>query len=232
MIEFLGRLDNQVKIRGFRVELGEVESALSQFPEVQETAVLARQNCIGKELVAYVVPKTGTRIDSANLRTFLQQKLPAYMIPAHVVTVERFPVNSNGKVDRRKLPSPEEQVVPAKIRILPRNQIEQKLHAIWSEVLGKNEIGVEENFFDLGGHSLIATQAISRTCRAFGQEVPLRQLFDHPTIASFAEALCSYRGEMASDPIRKRTRMDPVRLDQLSESEIEMMLRASQHHTP
>ncbi|MDB6028675.1 MAG: cyclohexanecarboxylate-CoA ligase [Verrucomicrobiales bacterium] len=233
-IEFLGRLDNQVKVRGFRVELGEIETVLSQHAAVQESAVLARQTPVGKELVAYVVSKDKSPIDAGTLRSFLQQKLPPYMVPAHFVSLERFPLTANGKIDRQKLPAPEGRVPDATLRTLPRNSAEEKLQAIWSEVLGNNAIGVEENFFELGGHSLLATQVISRAGRTFGHDLPLRLLFEHPTIATFAEAICSHRGETASDQgtIRKRARVDAVRLDQLSEAQIETMLRASQNHTP
>ena len=232
-IEFLGRLDNQVKVRGFRIEPGEIEAALSQHPEVKETAVLARQNCVGKELVAYVVPRNSTQIDFGDVRHFLQQKLPPYMIPAHFVSIEQFPLNINGKIDRHRLPTPEERASAPKTQLAPRTSAEQRVHDIWSEVLGKKQIDVLDNFFDLGGHSLIATQIISRVGSSFGQEVPLRLLFEFPTIASFAEAISHYRGEPVSDagPIRKRTRITATRLDQLSDSQIETLFQSSQRKT-
>lgn len=232
-IEFLGRFDNQVKVRGFRIELGEVENVLAQHPSVKEAAVLARQNGAGKELVAYVVPHGLAAMDCSAIRSYLQEKLPSYMVPAHIVPLEKFPLNANGKIDRQKLPAPEVKTSSPNERKAPRNPVEQRLLEIWMEVLGGKDLGIDDNFFDLGGHSLLATQIISRASVTFGKDLPLRLLFEFPTIAAFAEAICRNRGETAPEnsPIRKRTRVSAARLDQLSDSQIETLFQSSQSKT-
>jgi acyl carrier protein len=198
-IEFLGRLDHQVKIRGFRIELGEIEAVLSQHPAVRETVVLARQDIPGdKRLVAYVVlnqarQNGGTETGEnrpKELRNFLRGKLPDYMVPAAFVLLDALPLTPNGKVDRRALPRLEaahgESETPF---VAPRNPTEQALAAIWARVLGRERVGIHHNFFDLGGHSLLATEAIAAIRDACRVEVPLRHLFENPTIAGLAEAI-------------------------------------------
>ena len=182
VLEFLGRIDNQVKVRGFRVELAEVESALLSHASVREAVVIAREDSPGlKRLVAYV---TGEALGSESLRAFLKQRLPEYMVPSAFVHLASLPLTSHGKVDRKALPSPDSRPELAQQFVAPRNEVEQKLASLWAEVLRLERVGVHDNFFELGGHSLLATRAISRLRSTFGVELPLRDLFDAPTVAA------------------------------------------------
>ena len=187
-IEYLGRIDNQVKIRGFRIELGEIETAISQHPSVKETVVIATENNTGnKQLVAYIVPQTEVAPSISDLRHFFKQKLPDYMIPAAFVMLDNLPLTQNGKVDRRALPSPELRPELKLTFVAPRTPIEEMLASTWACVLGIEQVGVHENFFELGGHSLLATQVISRVRDTMSVELPLRSLFEAPTVATLAE---------------------------------------------
>ncbi|MGZ3460106.1 MAG: condensation domain-containing protein, partial [Archangium sp.] len=184
VLEFLGRIDNQVKVRGFRIELSEVESALLFHPSVREAVVVAREDSPGlKRLVAYVTGESQA-LGSEALRAFLKQRLPEYMVPSAFVHLEALPLTSNGKVDRKALPAPDSRPELAQQFVAPRDDVEQKLASLWTEVLRLERVGIHDNFFELGGHSLLATQAISRIRGAFGVELPLRDLFDAPTIAA------------------------------------------------
>ncbi|HXO19982.1 MAG TPA: amino acid adenylation domain-containing protein [Thermoanaerobaculia bacterium] len=189
-IEFLGRIDHQVKIRGFRVELGEIEAALAAHPAVREAVVVARGEGAGKRLVAYVLPATAESGPGDLLRVHLRESLPDYMVPAVFVPVESFPLTSSGKLDRRRLavsgPEPRET---ASRGAAPRTPTEELLAGIWAEVLGLERVGIHDGFFDLGGHSLLATRAVSRLRCAFGIELPLRVLFERPSVAALAELL-------------------------------------------
>jgi acyl-coenzyme A synthetase/AMP-(fatty) acid ligase/acyl carrier protein len=200
-IEFLGRGDDQVKIRGFRIELGEIEAVLAHHPAVKQAVVLARatdSNNEDKRLLAYVVLHReatssanghGT-ITSEILRQHLQQHLPDYMVPQAVMLLPKLPLNANGKLDRQALPEPE-QAASQKTYIAPRTPTEQTIAEVWAEVLrrDKNKISADANFFDLGGHSLLATQVVSRLRQRFLVEVPMRAIFDRPTISDLAEAV-------------------------------------------
>ncbi|MEG3918021.1 amino acid adenylation domain-containing protein [Microcoleus sp. T3_A4] len=189
-IEYMSRIDNQVKIRGFRIELGEVEAALLQHPAIRETVVVAIENTTDtQQLVAYFVRQTEVSPTVADLRHFLKQQLPDYMIPSAFVTLEHFPLTPNGKVDRRALPAPEIRPELELTFVAPRTPLEEILANIWAEVLGIKRIGINDNFFNLGGHSLLATQIISRIGASLAVEVPLRHLFESPTIASLAEQI-------------------------------------------
>ncbi|MBU7581844.1 MAG: amino acid adenylation domain-containing protein [Nostoc sp. TH1S01] len=184
-IEFLGRIDNQVKLRGFRIELGEIEALLSQNPAISETVVVVREDIPGnKRLVAYIV--ANSILQTSDIRNFLKDKLPNYMIPSAFVQLDVLPLTPNGKIDRRTLPAPvtEEQVVQTQ-----RTPVEEVLAGIWTEILGRECIGNNDNFFDLGGHSLLATQVISRLRDAFKIELPLSYLFKSPTIAECAQVI-------------------------------------------
>lgn len=189
-IEYLGRIDNQVKIRGFRIELGEIEAALIQHPAIRETVVVAIENTTDtQQLVAYVVPQTEVSLSISDLRHFLKQQLPDYMIPSAFVTLEYLPLTPNGKLDRRALPAPEIRPELELTFVAPRTPLEEILANVWAEVLGIKQIGINDNFFSLGGHSLLATQIISRIGTNLAVEVPLRHLFESPTIASLAEQI-------------------------------------------
>ncbi len=187
-LEFLGRLDGQVKLRGFRIEPGEIESVLLQHGGVREAAVILGDGPRGdKRLFAWIVPAPGERVDPEVLREFLAGKLPEYMIPSGFVSLERLPLTPNGKVDRRALANRD---TPARSErapsVAPRNETEEALATLWADVLGLESVGVEESFFDLGGHSLLATRLMSRIRERFGIDVPLRGLFERPTVAAFA----------------------------------------------
>ena len=190
-LEFLGRLDHQVKVRGFRIELGEIEAALAAHPLVKEVVVAAREDRRGANwLVAYVVPKPGGVGDSSEMRRFLRQRLPEYMIPSAFVILEALPLTSNGKLDRQALPMPSlERPAGAGDFVSPRNHSEEIVAGICAEVLGLEQIGVNDNVFDLGCHSLLATKIVLRIREAFQVELPLVRLFEKPTVAGLAEAL-------------------------------------------
>jgi alpha-ketoglutarate-dependent taurine dioxygenase/acyl carrier protein len=190
-IEFLGRGDNQVKIRGFRIELGEIEAELSQHPNVGEIALLVREDEPGnKYLVAYIVPRDNVIPIVSELRSSLKQKLPDYMVPSAFVMLDALPLTPNGKVDRRALPAPDRtRLVSKQTFASPRTPIEEVLAGIWAQVLGCEPVDIHDNFFDLGGHSLLATQVISRVRSAFQVELPLRCLFESPTVAELAESI-------------------------------------------
>ena len=194
-IEFLGRIDNQVKIRGFRIELGEVESTLSQYPTVQQCVVTARVDIeSNKRLVAYIVPHPEQTITTDELRRFLKQKLPDYMIPGAFVFLDTLPLTPNGKIDRNALPAPDSSRPNLEETfVAPRTPTEQELADIWTSVLKLEKIGVGDNFFNLGGHSLLATQIISRVRQTFSIELPLRVLFEAPTIAELSDRIETVR---------------------------------------
>ncbi|MDS1347099.1 non-ribosomal peptide synthase/polyketide synthase [Planktothrix agardhii] len=187
-IEYLGRIDNQVKIRGFRIELGEIEALLNQNEDVQSACVIAREDNPGdKRLVAYLVPQPEIILTIDEIRQFLKAKLPDYMVPNAFVILEALPLTPNGKIDRRALPVPDLQSQGE--YIAPRNPIEEKLAQIWAEVLKLKRVSIEDNFFELGGHSLLATQAISRLQETFEIVLPLRYLFESPTIAQLSAVI-------------------------------------------
>ena len=201
-VEFLGRADDQVKIRGFRIELGEVESVLLRHGGVKQAAVLAIANERGeKSLVAYVVGSAG----GEELRSYLRSQLPDYMMPAAIVELPKFPLNSNGKIDRQALPKPEDVQAAQKEPVSPRTPSEEVIAAIWGEVLRRDGTGVEDNFFEIGGHSLLATQIASRLREHFRMPVAVRTVFEAPTIAELAKRLDSARREeqgLVPPPIR------------------------------
>jgi amino acid adenylation domain-containing protein len=188
VIEFLGRVDRQVKIRGFRVEPGEIEAVLREYPAVREVVVgIVDDESGGKRLIAWWIAR-GETADAAALRGFLRQRLPDYMIPADFVHVDALPLNSNGKVDVARLPLPEGEhhLEPAHV---PQTPLEQQLLAVWRQVLRKGNLGVDDNFFDAGGHSLLAVRLMSQVSQATGQELPVASLFYGPTIREQAALL-------------------------------------------
>ncbi|MDY7092223.1 MAG: amino acid adenylation domain-containing protein [Acidobacteriota bacterium] len=186
-LEYLGRRDHQVKVRGFRIELGEVESALAAHPAVAQAVAVVRGEGAAAALAAYVVPAAssgaGAAPDAGELRDFLRQRLPEYMIPGLFVELAELPLTPNGKIDRRALPEP---VATRSTGRAPRTPLEEILAGIWASVLDLDEVGAEEDFFELGGHSLLATSLMGRVREAFGLELSLRTLFEAPTVAQLA----------------------------------------------
>ncbi len=213
-MEFLGRLDHQVKIRGFRIELGEIEATLAQHPAVSAVAVLAREDRPGdKRLVAYVVARPDQPLGAGDLRAFLQEVLPAYMVPAAFVFLSSLPVTSNGKLDRRALPAPElQRSAPEAAPVAPRTPAEEILAAVWIEVLGVDEVGVADNFFELGGDSILSIQVVSRASRR-GLRLTPRDMFEHPTIEGLAAV--ARRGSDSRDevgPVTGPVPLTPIQL--------------------
>ncbi len=215
-IEFLGRKDHQVKLRGFRIELGEIEAVLRQSPAVHKCVVVAREDAPGvKRLVAYVVPdqeqrtkNKGQKSEESNsqfsilnsqfsgeLRAFLKQKLPDYMVPTAFVLLDALPRTPNGKLDRAALPVDIEDLANLEGEFAaPRTPTEELLAAIWADVLGREDVGAHDHFFDLGGHSLLATRVISQVRETFQVDLPLRELFEAPTMAALAQRIAALRG--------------------------------------
>ncbi|MFZ5515905.1 MAG: amino acid adenylation domain-containing protein [Candidatus Zhuqueibacterota bacterium] len=213
-IEFIGRADFQVKIRGFRVELGEVESALLRHPSVRETIVIVREEAPGdKRMVAYCALTPDAALSATDVRNYLAGILPEYMVPTAVVLLESLPKTPNGKIDRRALPSPEfGRPELESVFVAPRTPAEELIADIWSQVLHVRKVGAFDSFFELGGHSLLATQVVSRVRDVFQVELPLRSLFESPTVAAFAQhieqAKMAEKGIQAP-PIRKTSRQQP-----------------------
>jgi amino acid adenylation domain-containing protein len=185
-IEYLGRIDNQVKLRGFRIELGEIESVLARHSQVRQCVVMAREDQPGlKRLVAYIASDSAPQPE--DLRDHVKRSLPEFMLPSAFVIMASLPLTPNGKIDRRALPAPEIQ--KGETYVAPRTHWEQQLSSIWSDVLHLDQISVEDNFFDLGGHSLLATRVVSRLRQVARVELPLRTLFESPTIAALASRI-------------------------------------------
>jgi amino acid adenylation domain-containing protein len=195
-LEFLGRMDDQVKIRGFRIELGEIESVLNAHPGLKSAAVVGYERSSGKFLVAYFSPQSGARIPQSELRKFLQAKLPHYMVPSTFVPVEKFPLTPNGKLDRRALPAPE--TVTTIDHVAPRSNDEQKLVQIWEQVFDRQHIGLHDDFFEMGGHSLMAARLIVEVNRTFGIQLKIGSLLQCTTVEAMAKAVQRERS-VASD---------------------------------
>lgn len=191
-IQFLGRIDNELKIRGFRLELGEIEAALNKYPSVKQSVVLIRKDVgVNPKIVAYLIHEPNIVRDERDLFKsqvlgYLEQELPYYMIPDALVFLTELPLNPNGKLDRKSLPKPE---MKAKPFIPPRNDLEQKIAAIWQEILQLEKIGVNDNFFELGGNSLSATRVNSRLIETLSIEIPLRTMFEKQTISTIAQRI-------------------------------------------
>jgi acyl-coenzyme A synthetase/AMP-(fatty) acid ligase len=183
-LEFLGRLDHQIKLRGYRIEMGEIETALMKHASVEQAVVITKGEASEKKLVAYLVSKDSSNpVEIATLREHLHRMVPEYMMPAAYIVLEKFPLTRNGKVDRKALPEPEHK---AKEYVAPSTLIEEALAEIWSEVLKVKRPGITDNFFEAGGHSLLAVQLISRVREVLHIDLPVRQLFERPTIETMA----------------------------------------------
>jgi acyl-coenzyme A synthetase/AMP-(fatty) acid ligase len=200
-LEFLGRMDHQVKMRGFRIELGEIEAALREHAGVRQAVVIAREDQIGeKRLVAYVVSEQEhenigngngngrAELQISELRAHLLSKLPEYMVPSAYVQMDELPLNHNGKVDRKNLPQPDVEI-PEHEYAAPRNRTEETLCLLWQEVLRRERVGVNDNFFNIGGHSLLAARVAARIRESFKMDIPLRRMFESPTVALLAQAV-------------------------------------------
>jgi amino acid adenylation domain-containing protein len=212
-IVFLGRLDFQVKIRGFRIELGEIESALQHHPAVAQAVVIAHQDASeNKRLVAYLLPRRPT--SAAEIREALRQRLPDYMVPSLFIMLESMPLTPNGKIDRRALPAPPSarDDLPQSFTA-PRTPTEQLLAQLWADLLGLDRVGLHDNFFALGGHSLLATQVMARLRAWLAVDLPLRALFEHPSVAQLARRVELAAGQAAPlPPILPVTRDRPLAL--------------------
>jgi aspartate racemase len=202
-IEFLGRMDHQVKIRGYRIELGEIETILEEHSRIGQAVVVGREETRGdKRLVGYVVPNGAPAPDTSELRSFVQRKLPDYMVPSAFVFLDALPLTPSGKVDRRALPALDQSRPELEIPfVAPRTPLEESMAKIWAELLKVEKVGVHDNFFALGGHSLLATQVISRVRDAFHAEVFLPSLFEKPTLAGFAEAVTEAQNQRAHQSV-------------------------------
>ena len=192
-IEFLGRIDRQVKLRGFRIELGEIETVLCAHTAVREAAVLLREDDPGDpRLVAYVVlreqEQSAGEVSGLQLRQYLRRTLPEYMVPSAFVNLATFPLTATGKLDRRALPAPDtDGLALGNAYVAPRTSVENQVARIFGEVLGPQTVGAHDNFFELGGHSLLAIRAVARMREAFGVEIPLRAIFETPTVAGLSQ---------------------------------------------
>ncbi len=187
-IEFIERIDQQIKIRGFRIELGEIETVLKNQPEVKDVTVIAKHSGNENRIIAYIIPENSGKFDESQIKLKLKNKLPDYMVPAALVSLEKFPLTSNGKIDRKSLPDPE-QGQSGQTFVKPGSDLERKLASIWQEVLQVEQIGINDSFFDLGGHSLGIVQVQGKIKEIFGRDLNVVDMFKYPTIGSLAQFL-------------------------------------------
>jgi len=217
-VEWLRREDDQVKIRGYRVELGEVETALTNHTSVREASVVVREDVPGeRNLVAYVVPEPQSTVSTDALRKYLQHQLPDYMVPSAFVVMSSLPLTPSGKLNRRALPAPETVDTANESTALqaPRTALEELLSSIWADTLRMREVDVTKSFFDMGGHSLSAIQLISRVREALQVEIELQRLFDRPTVRAMAEEverMLRLGAGVQAGPIQRTTRRDTAPL--------------------
>jgi non-ribosomal peptide synthetase component F len=214
-IAFMGRLDEQIKIRGYRIEPEEISAVLDRHPAIQASCVSVYSDHLQeKRLVAYIVPANGTRLSPSELRKFVGQYVPDYMVPSRFVEVAHLPLTSHGKLDRAALPEPSSaNVLDDDSFEAPESQIEKSLAVFLTSLLGVTRVGKDDNFFELGGHSLMGAQLIARISNTFGVELSLRSLFDHPTVKEVAAEI---------------ERLIHAKLASMSEEEAERMLESSQ----
>ncbi len=225
-IEFLGRMDHQLKIRGFRIEPGEIEVVLCQHPAIHEAVVVAHDHGPGdKRLVAYLIAFPDAKPTAGELRAHLKEKLPDYMVPSVFMLLDKLPLNTNGKVDRRALPAPESSRPDLEQAFVePQTALERVLVKMWIDVLGLERVGVNDNFFELGGHSLLATQLIARVSDAFQTELPLRIIFECPSVSSMAERIQQIETRAGAF---EEMALIIEQLEALSDDEAKAMLEAS-----
>jgi len=223
-LEYLGRMDSRVKIRGYTVEIVEIESVLGRHPAVREAVVLARQDGSGeKKLVAYVVARQTPTPTVSELRIYLKEKLPDYMIPSVFIFLESLPLSSNGKVDRDGLPQPDGTRPEVEtIFVTPLTAVEKTLAEIWAEVLKLEKVGIHDNFFDLGGHSLAATRLISRVIQEFHFELPIKALFESPTVAAMSALIMQHQENQAGRDDLERILSE---VEAISDEEAERVLK-------
>jgi acyl-coenzyme A synthetase/AMP-(fatty) acid ligase/acyl carrier protein len=236
--EYLGRIDQQVKVRGFRLELGEIEAVLTTHARVRACVVIAREISPGeKQLVGYVVAQEpGQEPEPADLRTYLRERLPEYMVPAIWLLLESLPLTPNGKIDRQKLPAPEQTPDETAGYVPPSTELEATLVTIWEQILGVQHIGTRDNFFDLGGHSLKATQVMARVQQTLSVRVPLSNLFGDPTVAGLAHIIERIaqqpqlqQPQLRQSPARSHLHLEDLLtyLEDLPEQEIQALLAQS-----
>ncbi|MDP9897429.1 amino acid adenylation domain-containing protein [Variovorax boronicumulans] len=209
-LEYLGRIDHQVKVRGFRIELGEIEAQLLVQPEVREAVVVADEGPAGTRLVGYVSAHADQAIDTAALKDRLARVLPEYMVPSLFVVLEALPLSPNGKVERKALPQPELAQQQQQAYEAPEGEVEEKLAAIWADVLGVARVGRHDNFFEIGGHSLAVLQVQTKTQVAFAVQLPLRTYFERPTLAAISEAMREARSADTGDEVAELDQMDSL----------------------
>jgi len=222
-------VDHQVKIRGFRIETGEIEAVLAEHEQIRQAVVMAQEAFAGHDqLVAFVVTEAGAQVSTSELRRHLSSRLPEFMIPAVFVRLAELPLTANGKLDRKALPAPDgSRPVLEREFVAPRTETEKVLAEILSEVLGVSQVGIHDNFFELGGHSLLATTVVSRIRGSFSVELPMRSLFEAPTIARLALVIA--QGQATT--VTAIERIEPhdefellAQLDDFSDEEVDSML--------
>jgi acyl carrier protein len=226
-LEHRGRIDHQVKVRGFRIEPGEVEAALAAHPAVAASAVVARPDAAGDHrLTAYIVAADDA-LSAAELRVFLKERLPEHMVPSAFVFLDALPLNANGKLDRAALPAPGGERAAPEAPAVPCSPLEERLAAIWAEVLEVGSVGARDDFFELGGYSLLAVRLLHRVREVFGVEVPLGRLFDDPTVAGLAAVLAEIGPATVSGPAEpgaEEMEMLLAGLDGLSQESVDALL--------
>ena len=214
LIYFLGRTDHQVKIRGHRIELGEIEAKLSERLEINECVATVREDIPGDpKICVYWTSRAGTSIDASAIREGLRSRLPDYMIPSHIIQIDRLPLTPNGKVDRKSLPSPSDQAAEAReAYVEPVNELERILVELWQDILGLEKVGTEDNFFDLGGHSLLVVKLHREVKARVDQPIALTDLYRFTTIGSLSQHLSSggERVELKSETDRAKRRREAL----------------------
>jgi acyl carrier protein len=222
-IDYLGRFDHQLKVRGYRIEPGEIEAVFGQHPSVRDAVVIAREDTPGeRRLVAYVVAREGQTLEAGDLRTFGKERLPQYMMPSAFVVSESLPLTPNGKLDRRALPAPEAGDAGTLAAYLPpQTEIERTITAVWQQVLGVGQVGLNDNFFDLGGHSLFMIQVQSKLRTALNRNISITDLFKYPSVSALARHL-------SGDTQQTSAALKDQRLEKLREGRGRLKDRAEQ----